>query len=259
MPGEDSTPPSYTNADATKKLEEAVKIGEWWLIGIGIVTILVNIGIALVYYKQLGEMKKSTDAATKAADAAKKSADLEQYQLRANQGAVLMFRPVILNNQLSVNLDTLPNRAPATNVYLTSTAQRIFLPSHRTIGNVTPTCLMKLPILAKGEGISCSVPGLNQAVYNEMMHTRQSIVLNGTLSYENGFGDRISVPFCRAFLGYELRQYRSDGSNTTAGGDNGGFVECSELDIAVSHAAELRKEYIDIYKPPAPTVAPPPQ
>lgn len=54
--------PRQQEADAIRQLEQNVKTGEWWLIGISIATLLVNIGIAKIYYGQLIEMRKATQA-----------------------------------------------------------------------------------------------------------------------------------------------------------------------------------------------------
>jgi Sec-independent protein translocase protein TatA len=45
--------------------------GERWLIGIGIATLLINSAIALIYFGQLKEMRKATEAATTASKTAK--------------------------------------------------------------------------------------------------------------------------------------------------------------------------------------------
>jgi hypothetical protein len=62
--------PRQQEADAIGKLEKDVKTGERWLIGIGILTLLVNIGIAKIYYGQLTEMQRATKATEQAAYAA---------------------------------------------------------------------------------------------------------------------------------------------------------------------------------------------
>jgi hypothetical protein len=51
-------------AKDTFNLLKDVKTGEKWVIGIGILTLVVNIAIGAIYYGQLVEMRKSTDAAT---------------------------------------------------------------------------------------------------------------------------------------------------------------------------------------------------
>jgi hypothetical protein len=55
-----------SNRESTRKLVKDIRSGEAWIIGIGVVTLVVNVAIALIYYGQLVEMRKSTDAATEA-------------------------------------------------------------------------------------------------------------------------------------------------------------------------------------------------
>jgi hypothetical protein len=52
--------PRKKEAEAISQLEKNIKTGEWWLIGIGVATLLVNIGIAKIYYGQLKEMREAT-------------------------------------------------------------------------------------------------------------------------------------------------------------------------------------------------------
>jgi hypothetical protein len=65
-PGQQNEPPNSANADSSNddpvaiRLEKSMRVAEWWLIGIGIATLLVNIGIAKIYYGQLQEMREAT-------------------------------------------------------------------------------------------------------------------------------------------------------------------------------------------------------
>jgi len=77
--------PSDNNASDNRatvvKLEKDIKSGEGWLIGIGIVTILVNIGIGLVYLGQLSQMRKATNAAALGAYIACENAQIARSTL----------------------------------------------------------------------------------------------------------------------------------------------------------------------------------
>lgn len=66
-----ANPNANSNESSAKKLEEDIKRGEWWLIRIGIATLLINTGIGLIYWGQLREMQKATVAATQASQTAK--------------------------------------------------------------------------------------------------------------------------------------------------------------------------------------------
>src|SRR5258708_29041415 len=56
--------------DQTEQVEKDIRTGERWIIGLGVATIVINTVIALIYYGQLKEMRKATEAATKSANAA---------------------------------------------------------------------------------------------------------------------------------------------------------------------------------------------
>ena len=58
------------NNNESKNLEKDIRTGERWLVGIGIATVLVNIGIGSIYYGQLKQMRIATEASTKAANLA---------------------------------------------------------------------------------------------------------------------------------------------------------------------------------------------
>jgi hypothetical protein len=57
----------------TAKLEKDIRTGERWIIGLGIATLIVNIVIASIYYGQLKQMRKATEATGIAAAAAQES------------------------------------------------------------------------------------------------------------------------------------------------------------------------------------------
>ena len=74
--GNQNVPSPAPDADAREaqrealELEKDIRSGEKWLIAIGVASVLVNIAIAAIYYGQLGEMRRATEAATKSANAA---------------------------------------------------------------------------------------------------------------------------------------------------------------------------------------------
>jgi hypothetical protein len=95
QPSAEPTVPTSRTCTATidpgRKIEmEAIKKGEYWLIGIGIVSILVNLFIAAVYYGQLKEMVKATKASTDAAKAATDSVGVARDTLNASKAAMAL-------------------------------------------------------------------------------------------------------------------------------------------------------------------------
>lgn len=84
-PADPSAPPQpsgenpNSNEGTTRKLEEDIKSGEKWLIGIGIASLLINSIIAWIYWGQLREMRKATEAATQASQTAKDTLNEMRY------------------------------------------------------------------------------------------------------------------------------------------------------------------------------------
>jgi hypothetical protein len=62
VPSPATTQTAAQNESTTvEQLEQDIKSGERWLIGIGVATLLINSIIALIYWGQLKEMRKATD------------------------------------------------------------------------------------------------------------------------------------------------------------------------------------------------------
>jgi hypothetical protein len=64
---------------------EQIRIGERWIIGIGVASVIMNIVIAFIYYGELKEMRKATVAAVAAAGAAKKAAEVADSTFKNQQ------------------------------------------------------------------------------------------------------------------------------------------------------------------------------
>ena len=73
--------PATEDKEATTKLEQDIRTGERWLIGIGIATVIINTVIAVIYWRQLSEMRKTAEAAIRSADVAKQAADIANQTL----------------------------------------------------------------------------------------------------------------------------------------------------------------------------------
>jgi hypothetical protein len=68
--------------DKTIQLEQDIRSGEYWLIGISAAGVILNVVIALIYLGQLHEMRRATKASAKAADAATSAADTADKTLK---------------------------------------------------------------------------------------------------------------------------------------------------------------------------------
>jgi hypothetical protein len=69
-PSPPTKPRTTQNETTTEKLEKDIKRGEWWLIRIGVATLVINTIIACIYYQQLTQMRLATEASTQAVDLA---------------------------------------------------------------------------------------------------------------------------------------------------------------------------------------------
>jgi hypothetical protein len=89
MTNEDSGNRSKNSPDGEEnksvQLQRDIRSGERWLIGINAASVIMSIVIALIYYGQLREMKKSTKAANDSAVAAKSAADTADATLKSSQ------------------------------------------------------------------------------------------------------------------------------------------------------------------------------
>lgn len=73
VPHQTADPKPRDNEDSTVRLQKDIRGAEKWLIGIGIATVLINTGIALIYLRQLNQMRIATTASTQAVNLAQDS------------------------------------------------------------------------------------------------------------------------------------------------------------------------------------------
>jgi hypothetical protein len=71
------SPPANQNPDSANdqpnEFEKDIRIAEYWLIGVGVAAVIVNILIATIYYGQLQQMREATQATTEALKLAQES------------------------------------------------------------------------------------------------------------------------------------------------------------------------------------------
>lgn len=100
MTNDSNQSPSAENK--TLQIEKDIRSGERWLIGITTTGVILNAIIALIYFGQLGEMRKATVASTKSADAATSAADTAGRALRLDERAWVTAR-IVFPEQLKVD------------------------------------------------------------------------------------------------------------------------------------------------------------
>ncbi len=77
---------SDDNENSTVQPRKYITGGERWFIGIGIATVLINTGIALIYWSQLKQMRIATEASTQAVHLASKTLKVSQRPWIAVRG-----------------------------------------------------------------------------------------------------------------------------------------------------------------------------
>lgn len=86
IPAQSPNNRTRNNESDTAELAREIRGGEKWLIGIGVATILVNILLACIYFGQLKEMRKATQATRDAVRVASRTLD-ETQRSNARQAA----------------------------------------------------------------------------------------------------------------------------------------------------------------------------
>jgi len=82
---------------------------------------------------------------------------------------------------------------------------------------------------------------------DKIMHTRESITISGTFSYDNGFGETVHQDFCRTYLGYKFRGFIHGDKSHPTSGEDASFHTCADFDGALRRALEFKKKYGDSY------------
>jgi hypothetical protein len=75
----DGAPPN--NQDEATKLQQDIRTGEKWLIGIQCTTLVFTAIVAWIYYGQLTQMRIATEASAKAANAASEAVDTSMLNM----------------------------------------------------------------------------------------------------------------------------------------------------------------------------------
>jgi|HubBroStandDraft_2_1064218.scaffolds.fasta_scaffold02321_14 hypothetical protein len=176
---------------ATVKLERDIRTGESWLIAINALLLIANIVIASIYYGQLSQMKKATEATKIAADAAKNSSDLQRTVTEGTQAAEVMPSVLDLNdgNFLRVSVMNVGGvTSPKSSVDVEVSRQH--LPDKRPIG-VTQAFHFTAENLGMKQPSNVhifEIMGYTQKDKWNIYHKRQAIIVNLTIGFDNGFG-----------------------------------------------------------------------
>jgi hypothetical protein len=249
-------PPSHANCQITCKQEK-----NWWDKGkpfvelCGIILLAVYTGYTIKIYRA------NHEAAIAAHDTLvqiQQQTTLLRDQTIGTQGAILEFDPALSIPAIVTAVRAVPGRVAAKYVEVKLTAQRIYLPSKRPIGN-SIQCNINVPqvvgtespnlILLSGSIRACYLPDFDQAAMDEVMFTRQSVTIRGSFSYDNGFGEISRQDFCRIYLGYKYRGFINGDVNHPTSGEDASFRDCADFDQFLNRALAYKKKYTENYVP----------
>ncbi|HEY1900916.1 MAG TPA: hypothetical protein VGG56_00670 [Terracidiphilus sp.] len=195
-----------------------------------------------------------------------KQTTLMQNQTIGTKGAVLQFVPslnVLANREdgpaFSSTVRAWSGRVTARHIVLTVRVQRITLPNKAPIGSPV-RCDINAPQLASFEtGMNeiaqvCELPGFGTKAADEVMFTRQSVTISGSLVYENGFDQTITQNICQTYIGY---RYKSEvkgpnGNTNLVSGEDESFHDCGDFDRILSRAMRFKNRYQENYIPNRP-------
>jgi len=220
---------NQVNDERQYKVQRSIRNATWAAFGAVVVYALVTLGI-------LRANKEAADAARDAAKAAQDEAVLAWRQLEGTMAAEVHLSTEIVQSpccELQVAADNAGHRtAEDVTIHLVVTFQR--LPSKETIGNpyhlsIGPRPLR--PAMEEPDPISkqYSFPNLTQEFIEAATALRETVRVEGSWTYDNGFGRIISQPRCGSFL---IGPWRSGDAtrNTPPYPYSAGFWDCSVFD-----------------------------
>lgn len=187
---------TYPNEELseTAKLERDIKIGEIWLIAINVALLLANILIAAIYYGQLHEMRKSTDAMNRALEITERAylnvGTPAMYIYSATEGAKQDRARVMVPIENSGHI-------PAKNLTCYVHEARVV---NSKIVHSTDVVLCEEGIgIPPGAGhFNIGVPLLNFGLdeMREIKSGRERVRIVGKIRYDDGFGTMDESYFC---------------------------------------------------------------
>jgi hypothetical protein len=232
----------------TTNLERDIKIGEICLIVINGLLLVTSIIIAWIYYGQLQEMRKATEATERAAKAAQESVNLTRQEIVNAQAAILAFQfrvefPFQPPRGLISSIWPSSGSAMATRVHQEFTVYWVTRPQLKTTKE--EHFVIDIPQLRGGtaDGLrGVNLTGLDQDTWEKLFrqeNSRQTLKIVGTLRYENGFNPVPDQPFCRIYYFHPpLTNMNSDG-----------FLDCSDYESTIAQFAWQEKRDAESKKP----------
>lgn len=217
---------------------------DWLVVSISAITILLLVLTVHYSRRQWIAANKSAKAAEKTLWEIQKQTNLVRQQIVGTQAAIVDIWPspgIESPPEITTSGPGSPGfniafkndgHVAAMNLEVKTTIERILLPSNKPVG-FPVQCDLNFPVLGTGDpkNFQCSLAGLLDArVWQSVKLLEQTIAVNGSFVYWNGFGEQIKESVCLRFIPQIQTKYGLDG--------DGNFVSCDRLPATIDR---LRK------------------
>ena len=186
------------DAAADADIAKEIKSGEKWLIRIGIATLFINTVIGLIYWRQLGEMRKATDASEIAATAASDGFVLNRDALRTTSAGIIIPNIGFQQGAGIVNV-VFENKGKgnAWDIQADYHISVISLPSQAVITSITPkTAGHRVIGPSEGPNNFAILPKYTREDLTCFDRQQEAIKVEGRFRYDNSFNKIDYQPFC---------------------------------------------------------------
>ena len=222
-------------------IEDRVKRAERWMIGLtgaiaffGLCSVIVGVLQWRAMRGQLNEMQ-STGVDTHSLTVA------TQQQLKGVQAATVTVvdfpnieSPATGNFGFNIAFRN-GGHVVATDVHAILTAQRMALSPEESVGEPWKCTIPSFPLAPdKTKDEQCFLEGLNAETWQPIKDFKQTIAVNGTFSYENGFGDTIQQPICLRYIPTVTSKFGSEAFNR--------FEACDRVPALMQYLRSRLKE-----------------
>lgn len=141
----------------------------------------------------------------------------------------------------------------ATAVKVNFTAKILRLPSKEQVGMTYSGVIGPYTLSPKDTGdasrsVPFDLPGFSNDTWKSILDTKETVWIEGSLSYNNGVENLPGAPFCYGFIAYDVK--------TAPGSSNGtwNFQPCEGFDAELQNVYRIRREVSQATVPPLPPV-----
>jgi len=222
--GKDAERTANNEKTETQELAHEFRVAEKWTIGINGGLAIIGILALFVYYGQLKEMKRSTDAAVKAADAATNQTVLMRQQLVGTMSSSFALNgPELVSDKVRIGW-VKSGQVISREFHATFRISEASFPGLKQSWESQIYTVDMKPVLGSFSDkyqIPKFAPSDRQ--FPTQTHT---IIVKGEFSFDDGFGQIFNRQFCGIYFGiYQYTAVNEGGSVT-----DGGFQNCKDVE-----------------------------